>query len=774
MSASPPPEGWDEQVVAPSSVEVDDEILAGHLRRRATRPVPRTLLAAIVARVDETTPERRWRLTLVEWRPRAAIAVVALAFVVVAGVVLLPTPSRIGQPPTASPAAGTLSPPPSNGVTWDPTQRALRPAEFAAVLATGPAPGTVLIVDDQIVPFLVSCGGADHCPSGELRNVPGVRIEAPPGGHLPYTIDPTIATTSITGPLALEVSPGPNLVFLGAVVGNGLRMEFLASDLVKRSAMGGLFVVPGWLWQTAVTPCASVGGTPVPMPTSELGLPAPRLQCFPTDWLTDTESTDPARGGGVGFPVQHGAHAAAAVNPGVNPSRGIYLVRDWAGYGEIVARLEPRLVPSDQASGPTVEPTVEPTVRPSPSTAGGIVMSADELVERVLSGSLKAGSIAVASIPESAVRILPPATDVPPKPRWAIASGSRYVRVDGVVASGIVGVQAFVVQPTGAIVTIGTVATGPTGAPLEGADVLPLVDGLSAVHGWLRLGPPLLCPQRPAPVDVGVFGDPLAWSQCPGTWILPSADDPWAAPSSSAPTPGNPADIGIGDLSVPAGTLHVQDRRDLGTLDPVEGVWLMRAAVSNACSSSAPCPAGNGNGIDPQPGVTWYELVGPIAAPKPAPVAPAGPLPSGIVLTQEQLIASIGSGAVPIGSLLVAKATIAPVILPSFPPEVGTVAGKIGPIRIHWASDPSLVAADLHQIALRVRPDGELDYLGPVDIRNTSADGSTNGLFLVQTLHGPMLLRRIDCDAPATIKVCPIGQADTQTVNLGPVFVPTP
>ncbi|MDP9484095.1 MAG: hypothetical protein M3P84_12845, partial [Chloroflexota bacterium] len=155
-------------------------------------------------------------------------------------------------------------------------------------------------------------------------------------------------------------------------------------------------------------------------------------------------------------------------------------------------------------------------------------------------------------------------------------------------------------------------------------------------------------------------------------------------------------------------------------------------------------------------------------------VSPPATTDPRLVLTRDQLVEALGSGVVPIGSIVIANVTIAPVILPSFPPEQGTVAGKIGPIRVHWASDPSLSATDLHQIALRVRPDGEVDYLGPVGTSRDGADGSTYGLFLVQTARGPTLVRRTDCAAPVTPDPCPLGQGDARTVNLGPVFVAKP
>lgn len=767
-----PPEGWDAQATPPTAVEATDEVLAGHLRRRAARTAPRTLTAAILERVDDTAPQRRWRLTLAAWRPRMAVAVSGLTLAVVAGLLYVNTtpPPIATDRGSPSPSAPVPASPVASGPVWDPTQRALTPPELLRILATDPVQGTVLIVDDQITKLAMRCPAAlpsrlETCPGGKLVNA-GSAVGAPLGGHLPFD-----AASDIQGPLALQVTTGPNLDFLGSVVANGTRMEFHASDLVMRSAMGGLFVVPAWLWASPQVPCPSLPDTPEPMLTSELGLPAPRLTCWPTDWLTDTETTDPSRGMMVGFPVQHGAHAAfaAGASSAANPSQGVYLVRDWAGYGEVLARLAPLTIPSDDALGPIPEPIVPP----SPSTAGGMVMSSDELVSRVLDGSLKAGSVAVASIPASAVKILPSATDVPPKSRWAIVSDSRLVRVDGGIAKGLVGVQAFKVETTGTILVLGTVSTGPSGAALDGADLLPIPDELSAVHGWLRAGPPLPCPKSAAGAgSSGVPGKiPTVWSQCPGVWILPSDVDPWAGPPNNVQATDGSGSVKIGDGSVPAGTLHVQDGAPGADGLAREGDWLVRVARTNPCQPWMYCAFQ----LDPQPapGVTWYELVGPIAAPEAAVSIPGRPSTSRIVLTREQLVAAVGGGNIPIGSIVVARAVIAPVIVPSFPPDTGAVAGKIGPILVYWASDPTLSAPDLHQIALLVRPDGDLDYLGPVAI-GPANDGSTNALFLVQTLQGPALIRRIDCDSPPAPAVCPLAEGDTKTLTLGPVFVPAP
>jgi hypothetical protein len=98
-------------------------------------------------------------------------------------------------------------------------------------------------------------------------------------------------------------------------------------------------------------------------------------------------------------------------------------------------------------------------------------------------------------------------------------------------------------------------------------------------------------------------------------------------------------------------------------------------------------------------------------------------------------------GAFATGSIVIARATIAPVILASFPPDQGTIAGKIGPLSVHWASDPSLGVSASHSIALRVRADGDLDYLGSAELTSDggpysgSAAPSVPGLGLI-LVHG--------------------------------------
>ncbi len=591
-----------------------DDVLAAQLGRRAAHQAPRALAAAIMALVDETVPERRWRLAVAAWRPRMARVATGLALVLVASLLAInampaPVGTDRGSPsPSRSPAA--------TGPVWDPAQRALTPSEFLRFLAAGPATGTTLIVDDQIAPRTVLCVKETDCADGQLVQA-GVVVGPPAGGSLLFS-----RSTTIPGPLALQVKQGGDLIFLGGVVAGPRGMAVLrAPDLALRDALGGLFVVPAWLWATPPAPCPSVPGTPEPMPVSEVGLPAPRIDCVATDWLTDSESTKPVSGAGIAFPVQHGAYSAFAVDASnaagqTNPRQGIYLVRDWAGYGEILARLEPLPIPA-----PATQATTAPT-GPAPSATAGRVMTADEFVGRVLDGSLSNGSIVVADIPASAVSVLSPtgagAAEDATQSRWIIREASGFIRVDGIAKDGIAGSQAFLVEPSRSVLTLGTVNV------VDGGQL-----GLVMVHGWLRNGPPLPCPAPARPAATGFDGRSLAWSQCPGTWILPTADDPWAGPPNDAQATDGSGAYRVGDRAMPEGTLHVQDDALGPYVEATEGVWLVRRVFSNTCPPWAFCvltPADR-----PGPGVSWYELVGPVAAPPPdaveqrPPPTPASP-----------------------------------------------------------------------------------------------------------------------------------------------------
>ena len=126
--------------------DIPDELLAAHLRRRGNRPAPADLARSVLARVAETSPELRWRIALISWRPRLAFVAAGAAVVFIASLLLVAPPAGpVGTSPTSSPSSSVPS-----STTWDPTQRALTPPEFQRVLAAHPAAGTVLIVDDQI------------------------------------------------------------------------------------------------------------------------------------------------------------------------------------------------------------------------------------------------------------------------------------------------------------------------------------------------------------------------------------------------------------------------------------------------------------------------------------------------------------------------------------------------------------------------------------------------------------------------------------------------
>lgn len=687
---------------------VSDDVLADHLRRRGAHPAPRTLALTVGARIADAEPERRWRLAVRAWQPRLATLALGSTLLLVAGVLYFGgSPGRITGP-SAQPVQPSQSPAVA-GLTWDPTQRALTPPELLRILATHPAPGTILIVDDQILESGVSCYSADHCPLGKLANAAGVPVEAPLGGILPFLTDGS-EPGSVKGPLALQVTSGPNLVFLGAMVSNGLRMSFAAHDLLTRNAMGGLFVLPAWLWQTPPAPCPSRRGTPQPMPTSELGLPAPRLQCVPTSWLTDSDATDPGRGGGVGFPVQDGAYQAFApthvdTTGQAIPQGGIYLVRDWAGYGEVLGRLEPLGIPDPFVpQGPTPVPSETPS---------GVVMSAGELVSGVQRGSLAPGAIAIASIsaPDviGALGVLGDQVEA----KWAIVSSGRALRV--YVARGgptsIIGTQAFVVQDGGSIRALGSVSIGGTGGrPAEA----PGDGGLWVVQGWLRLGvtEAVPCPAPQGSTMTGLLGEPLSWSGCPGAWI---ADSPLGA--------SGPAGTVLTD-EAPNGGLHVQDGAGDPSFQPKLGVWLVRAAVTG-CPDGPACPATLMQ--KPPANVTWWELVGSIAGSTSSPETSAPPTPglptqpsSSVVFDQDSLVASVDDSSLTTGAVVVADVTMIAVALPTFPVDRGALIGFVGDLGIHWNAEAGAELPGAGRYAFRMRSDGGLDYFGPAAV---AADG---------------------------------------------------
>ena len=242
--------------------------------------------------------------------------------------------------PLSIPAVTTASPTPVlpattptiAGPTWDPTQRPLTPPEFLRVLDSRPAPGTVLIVDDQIVPAAAFCPSLGPCPNATLENAP-VLVLPPTGGTLTFTTDSSTSTPFIGGPLAIQVGVGPFPVFLGTVVSSGQRLAVTAHDLAARNAMGGLFVVPAWIVAGMSANCPSFA--PTAEPTSELRLPPPAFECYATQWLTDTaEQPERVTQNGDstkiditpptdGFEVQPGAYQSFAPDPADDGHRGL-------------------------------------------------------------------------------------------------------------------------------------------------------------------------------------------------------------------------------------------------------------------------------------------------------------------------------------------------------------------------------------------------------------------------------------------------------------------
>ena len=306
-----------------------------------------------------------------------------------------------------------------------------------------------------------------------------------------------------------------------------------------------------WLWATGVTPCRPCR--------------APRPRCRPRSSACLRRGSSASRSPGspirsrriplteeaIGLAVQNGAQRSVRARlRGTNPGPGIYLVRDWAGYGEILARLEPLPIPPDEARGPTHR-TKCPAHGPARDRRRHR-HDVDELVGRVLDGTLGAGSFAIASIPSDAVSD-PPDHGLGARtyPCDHPVPDARRIRVHGVAKNGIVGVQAFLVEPAGTVLALGQAATGPTGSALEGTDVLPKRMGVARSTAGCGSGRPCLPEVQDGPRTQASSADPLSWSQCPEHWILPSADDPWAGPPNSVQATDGSGIMTIGDRSVP-------------------------------------------------------------------------------------------------------------------------------------------------------------------------------------------------------------------------------
>ena len=507
-------------------------------------------------------------------------------------------PVRIPAATAATPSP-TSTPTPADA-TWDPTQRPLTPPEFLRILGSHPAPGTVLIVDDQVMQSAIDCATTVDCPTGALVNAAGTLVEPPPGGILPFTTDGSVIQP-IPGPIALQVTDGPYLVFLGTVVSGGQPMAVSAHDLAARNATGGLFVIPGWIVAGLQPSCPTMQSASA-APTSELGLPEPYFVCVASGWITDTEyqpdtvidngaSTQvEVRAPTEGLWVQAGAYQAYAPDPaddgygGTLPRQGTFLVRDWAGRAEVLARLEPRAIPTDATTPtPGIDATPTPIVTPAPSQqptdsgpaspVGTIVWSKDDLVRRATAGTIPTGTIVVADLQESDfTSFWPPGADhsCPQHcPQWNLTAtdGSKLpvlVSMLSPVPYAHVGRIAFLVEGN-SLRLLGPVDAQPDGHPHDVNGQPAKAGEYVAVHGWLRDGLPVPCPAEPSPVPVlGLDQASLSYT-CPGTWIQP--------------TPAEPATTnadGSGTVGMPVGAALVQDGADGSNQTAREGTFLIR------------------------------------------------------------------------------------------------------------------------------------------------------------------------------------------------------
>ncbi|HTC85316.1 MAG TPA: hypothetical protein VK656_01335, partial [Candidatus Acidoferrum sp.] len=505
--------------------------------------------------------------------------------------------------PVKIPAADAATPAPTPtaaGPIWDPTQRPLTPPEFLRVLGTHPAPGTILIVDDGVVPSTTSCASAAHCPTGALQNSLGILIEPPPGGVLTFTTDPSTVVPAIPGPIALQVTDGSDLVFLGTLVGNGQHLAVTAHDLAARNAMGGLFVVPAWIVAGLQPRCPAPQGTPTPGPTSEVGLSEPNYGCAINNWLTDSEyqpDTVIDNGNSVqitmtpppdGFAIQLGAYQNFAPDPaddghgGTLPRQGVFLVRDWAGRGEVLGRLAPMPIPPNTEPGveqgspaPTPQspaPTPQPTAAGPASPVGSVVWPLGELASRLRSGTIPSGTVVVTDIAESDLTPAFPAGVAHSCPQhcteWFIGpSGQRTAIVVSMLSpepTAHIGRLAFLVEGD-TLRLLGPLEVQPDGHPFDVA-TSSTTGGFVAVHGWLRDGLPVPCPALPSPQspDLGLDQQPLLYT-CPGTWIQPTSADPQVLNAD-----------GSGSIGMPAGSALVQDGADGSSQTAREGTFLIR------------------------------------------------------------------------------------------------------------------------------------------------------------------------------------------------------
>jgi hypothetical protein len=256
-----------------------------------------------------------------------------------------------------------------------------------------------------------------------------------------------------------------------------------------------------------------------------------------------------------------------------------------------------------------------PSSPPAPSSAAPttIVFPLDEAVTRIANGSMASGSIVVIDVPADAVTPRFPegvAHSCPQLcPTWILTAGSRRLTVSVSMRAvrgyspptTVVGRQAFIVDSTTELRLLGPATTAPEGAPRETTEVSGSMAGFLVVHGWLRTSPVTHCtftlPISPPPVDID--GSPLdiGKGQCQGTWLLPTAANPFAAVGPSS------------QLRLPPGSLRVQlGARGLSTVDsPREGVFLLRLAGDA-------CPPGMFCALTENPTGFW-NLLGEVAAP---------------------------------------------------------------------------------------------------------------------------------------------------------------
>lgn len=333
-------------------MRLDDEALRAQLERRAGggSSAPERLMPAIAARVAETPPIRRWRLTLEGWAPRLGLSGAAVAAALVVVLAAQPSiPHRSAATPTGGAVAGY------------PGDRALTAEELAGLVHGSRLGREQHVVADVEIIRTDGLPCPDErrrsgCPSGYLA---GIEPRIPVYESIALVIEEDLAP-----PFLFEYRPEwPDSLFTVGLVrtpDDGLTWS-LPDVLAHIETLppgprppAETFLVDAWLVQTdAVYRCTA------PVPGAD-----PAFACGPAAWLS------PARGAALEPPpgslrVQNGARAVFTPRATAGTAdRAVFAIRREepadcfecppAGAATITARID------RVGLGPTRGPSMPP------------------------------------------------------------------------------------------------------------------------------------------------------------------------------------------------------------------------------------------------------------------------------------------------------------------------------------------------------------------------------------------------------------------------------